>query len=168
MAAGPLTLASTEFPLVARVTDAVAVGLLLPAMGADTFLISGFDWPFGRASSRGKGNSIFLSVRALGVGLSIALRALSLSDAIRLLSSSSPRLGETESSSKTLVRSLEVVRPGEWYGGSSGPGVRSSGGAPSIHCAIAFASLSGPTGFATYPILHLVSEGEILRSNLVF
>lgn len=60
-------------------------------------------------ASTGNGNSWVFSAFAFGVGLSIAFRALSESAAIRLLSSISPPLGDRDSSSKILLRSLLSV-----------------------------------------------------------
>lgn len=80
------------------------------------------------------------------MGLSIALRAFSVSAAIRLLSSSS-LLCLKDNSSNMFERSLDCVG-GEVYGCSGTPGVI-IGVASSRHCIIAFASLRGPTGLAT-------------------
>ena len=117
----------------------------------------------GGRSSMGKGNCSSFSVVALGVGLSIAFRALSLSAAMRLLSSISPPCGLRLTSSKTLLRSLlSICRDAD--DGSRRLGVV-VGGMPSRHEIRARASLRGPTGFAMNPTLPCEALPETVRSN---
>jgi hypothetical protein len=147
--------ARETFSMAASVRDAGCAEL--SATGERAVLSAGMERDFGMLGlvsiAGGNGNSACFSASAFGVGLSMALRALALSAAIRVLSSTSPPRGDIESSSKTLLRS---VLSG-CVAGPSGPGVIVPD-SPSRHWVMALASLRGPTGLATNPTLHWLLE----------
>lgn len=120
---------------------------------------------WGLSIEEGNGKSLCFSMTGVGVGDSRAFLALLLSAVMRLLSRTSPPLGESERSSKTFIKSVgPVTAPPPEEGPLSIEGVEIRG-MPSKHWPIARASFKGPTGLARNPMSALDSRLEYARSN---